>query len=116
MATIQQLMPYLEQGYIAHDHVRRAYLEPKRQGDAVVFEWKAYEMEGEWSGPDIHTREYVLAWKSDRWGILCRTEPILPGGGISEYDTDKPERIEQAIADGLAYKAKGFREEAPEQE
>ena len=73
-------------------------------------------MEGEWSGPDIHTLEYVLAWKSDRWGILCRTEPILPGGGISEYDTDKPERIEQAIADGLTYKAKGFREEAPEQE
>lgn len=31
MATIQQLMPYLEQGYIAHDHVRRAYLEPKKQ-------------------------------------------------------------------------------------
>ena len=64
MATIQQLMPYLEQGYIAYDHVRCAYLEPKKQGDALVFEWKAYEMEGEWSGPDIHTREYVLAWKS----------------------------------------------------
>jgi len=112
MATIQQLMPYLEQGYIAHDHVRHAYLYPQKQEDGMLtFKWTAYEMEGEWSGPDIHSQEYVLTWKSDRWGILCHTHP----GGGSEYATDKPEQIEQAIADGLAYKDRSFREEAPKQ-
>ena len=112
MATIQQLMPYLEQGYIAVDHVRigPAYLHPKKQGDTLVFEWTAYEMESEWSGPVIHSKEYVLTWNSDEWGILCHTQPTVPHGGTSEYDEDKPERIEQAIADGLAYKAEGFRD------
>ena len=73
-----------------------------------MFEWIAYEMEGEWSGPDTHSHEYVLTWKSSGWGILYETKS---GGGTSENDTDKPERIEQAIANGSAYKDKSFREE-----
>lgn len=109
MATITQLMPYLEQGYTAHDHVRRAYLTPKKQDGALVFEWKAYEMEGEWSGPETHTKEYVLTWKSDRWGIVYTSHPRGLG---SELDTDKPELIERAIAEDRAYKAKGFESEA----
>jgi hypothetical protein len=113
MATIKELLPYLEQGYIATDMVRigPAYLHPKKQDDILVFEWTAYEMESEWSGPEIHTREYVLTWRSDNWGILCHTKPATPQGGTSEYDEDDPEKIKQAIADGLAYKAEGFRSE-----
>lgn len=111
MATISALMPYLEQGYIAVDHHRigPAYLHPKKQDDTLVFEWTAYEMESEWSGPVIHPKDSVLTWKSDRWGILCHTKPTVPHGGTSEYDTDEPEQIAQAIADELAYKAEDFR-------
>ena len=108
MATIKELMPYLEQGYIANDGMRHAYLHPIKQGETLTFEWKAYEMEGEWSGPETHTHAYVLTWRSDRWGILCHTKPTNPGGGTSEYEEDEPEKIKQAIADGLAYKADGF--------
>jgi hypothetical protein len=111
MATIKEFMPYLEQGYIAADHHRigPAYLRPKKQGDALVFEWTAYEMESEWSGPEIHSKDYVLTWQSDNWGIICHTKPMGSLRGTSDYETDEPERREQAIADGLAYKAEGFR-------
>lgn len=109
MATIQELMPYLEQGYIANDEVRHAYLNPKKQEGTLVFIWTAYEMEGEWSGPDTHTAKHVLTWQSTRWGILCHTAPTVPGGGISEYAEDNPEHIKQAIAADLAYKAKDWR-------
>lgn len=101
MATIRELMPYLEQGYIAHDQVRHAYLEPKKQDGSVVFEWRAYEIEGERSGLETHTAEEVRTWESSRWGILCQR-------GGSEYAEYEHVRIEQAIANGLAYKAAGF--------
>ncbi len=103
MATIRDLMPYLEQGYIAVDHVRigPAYLHPKKQDGSLVFEWTAYEMEGEWAGPETHTQEYVRTWRSDDWGILCEEKG-------SEYSEDVPEQIDQAIAEGLAYKTEGF--------
>lgn len=111
MATIQELMPYLEQGYIAVDHVRTgpAYLRPKKQEGSLVFEWTAYNMESEWAGPEIHAQEYVRTWRSDNWGILCSTKPTVPGGGRSEYSEDRHEQIKQAIAEGLACKADGFR-------
>jgi hypothetical protein len=107
MATIKELMPYLEQGCIAVDHQRigPAYLHPKKQNDAHVFEWTAYEMEGEWSGPEIHSREYVLTWESDDWGILCHSNP---DGWGSEDDESDPKGIEQAIANGRVYKAEGW--------
>lgn len=96
MATISALIPYLEKGYQAFDPIRHAYLTPYRQGDALKFEWRAYEMKGEWSGPDYHTREYVLTWQSSNWGI----------GEGHTYETQ--EAIDQAIASGRLYKAKGF--------
>jgi hypothetical protein len=68
-------------------------------------------MESEWSGPQIHSAEYVRTWKSDRWGILCHTKPTIPGGGQSDYAEDETAKIERAIADRLAYKAEGFRGE-----
>ncbi|SRR6266567_1608985 len=107
MATIKTLMPYLEQGYIAFDPVRHAYLTPKKQDGSLVFEWTAYEGESEWSGPETHTQEYVLTWHSDGWGIVYSS---LPNGSGSQLDSDEPEEIGQAIADGLAYKAEDFRD------
>jgi|SRR6266567_390931 hypothetical protein len=101
MATIQELMPYLKQGYIANDQVRHTYLEPKKQDDSIVFEWKSYEREGKWSGPETHTAEEVRTWESSGWGILCQR-------GGSEYAENEPVRIEQAIANGFAHKAAGF--------
>lgn len=91
MATIQQLMPYLERGCTAYDPVRRAYLQPVKKGDGTLeFQWTAYEMEGEWSGPEMHAKASVETWDSDEWGIEC-------GGGESE---EEPDKIEQAIAQG----------------
>jgi len=60
---------------------------------------------GEWAKPTIHSRASVLTWTSDDWGIHCHTEPAVGG---SEYDVDEPAQIEEAIAQGLAYKAEGF--------
>jgi hypothetical protein len=99
-------MPYLEQGYIAVDHQRMgpAYLYPEKQGETLRFKWTAYNMEGEWAGPDYHSRDYVLTWRSSSWGIL------MSASG-SEYDEDEPEKIEKAIAEGRAYKAEDFRGE-----
>jgi hypothetical protein len=104
MATIQELMPYLEQGYIAADHVRMgpAYLHPQKQDGGLVFEWTAYQMESEWAKPAIHTQAAVCTWRSNNWGILYQD-------GGSELSTDEPERIKQVIAAGQALKADGFR-------
>lgn len=104
MATIKKLMPYLEQGYSATDYIRigPAYLTPKKQNESIVFEWTAYNMESEWAEPEIHTQEYVCTWRSSNWGILCAD------GSGSEYSEDDPEKINQVIADGRAYKSEGF--------
>lgn len=109
MATISELMPYLEQGYTAADHHRHgpAYLTPKKQNGEIVFEWTAYEFEGEWAGPEVHDREYVMTWESDDWGINCHTEPR----GGAEYGADNKEDIEQAIAEGRAYIAEDFQQQ-----
>jgi hypothetical protein len=100
MATIQKLMQYLEQGYTAIDNYRigPAYLTPQKQDDgSLVFEWKAYNMEGDWSGSKIHTQEEVCTWGSDDWGIDCDDEGV-----------EDPDQIEQAIANGSANRAEGF--------
>lgn len=103
MAVVRDLMPYLERGYALVDHQRwpgPGYLYPLKQGDDLVFEWTGSLGEGgEFSKPEIHSREYVLTWQSDNWGVLCGTGP---GMGGSEYGENDPEKIEQAIAEGRA--------------
>lgn len=100
MATIKDIMPYLEQGYMAIDPYRTgpAYLKPVKQGNDLVFEWTAYNMESEWAGPDMHTKAAVMKWNSDGWGIHCEDEDSV----------ERPEQIEAAIREGRAYKAEGF--------
>jgi len=100
MATIQKLMRYLEQGYTAVDLIRigPAYLRPRKQDDSLVFVWTAYGQDGSLANEKTYTQEQVSKWQSDTWGILLYGEV-----GVAE-----PERIDQAIADGLAHKADGF--------
>jgi hypothetical protein len=69
MATIRELMPHLEQGLTVEDPIRKAWLKPIKQDDALVFEWTAYNGEGEWRVPEVHTLECVLTWNSNNWSI-----------------------------------------------
>ena len=106
MATIQKLMSYLEQGYeaVEYDRIGPAYLRPVKQDDSLVFELTEHSAAGNGiKSQKTYTQEQVLRSKSktllsEYWGILL----------YGEVGEEEPERIDQAIADGRAHKAKGF--------
>jgi hypothetical protein len=105
MATIQELMPYLEQGYTAVEYMKigPAYLRPVKQDDSLVFEFTDYAVDGSMLKQEIYSQEHVLkgwssALRSNDWGIHLYGEV-----GVAENDL-----IDQAIADGRAHKADGF--------
>lgn len=100
MATLKELLPYLEQGYHAIDPSRigPAYIRPYKQGEEIRFEWTAYNMEGEWAGPDIWRKDQIMKWNSDGWGIHYD----------EEQSAETPEQIEQVIREGRASRDKEF--------